>query len=112
MTESDFKTSVLLLAMLGVAIVVVGMTLYALSSRIAGLGYLLLPIPPIAVASYIYVTNWMANNDLASLKGGELHAKLQEVFLQTLVGGLIFIVITVLIMLGLILSRGLLPESG
>ena len=69
MAVAEFKTSVLLIAMMCLAMFVVGIVLYAFAEKISAFGYLLLPLPPIAVASYIYLNNWLVDNDVSSLKG-------------------------------------------
>ena len=91
---------------------VVGMVLYAFAGKISTFGYLLLPLPPIAVASYVYLLNWLADNDVPSLKGAALLAKFKEVLLQTLVGGLSFVAITFLILFGLMIWNALTSGSS
>ena len=103
MTEAEFKTNVLLIAMTGLAMFFVGMALYAFAAKVSAFGYLLLPLPPIAVASFIYLNNWLVDNDVSSLKGAALVTKLTEVLIQTLVGGFLFVTITFLILAGLVI---------
>ena len=103
MALDEFKTSVLLIAMMGLAMFVVGAVLYVFAAKVSAFGYLLLPLPPIAVASFIYLNNWLVDNDVSSLKGAALVTKLTEVLIQTLVGGFLFVAITFLILAGLVL---------
>ena len=112
MSEAEFKTSVLLIAMMGLAMFVVGIVLYAFSERVSAFGYLLLPLPPIAVGSYIYLNNWLGDNDVSSLKGGALLDKLWEVLVQTLMGGVLFIAITFLSLVGLVLWHAVSPGAS
>ena len=63
---------------------------------------MLLTLPPISVANYIYIINWSAARDASALTGPALRTTLREVFTQTLIGGVEFIVITFLILAGLI----------
>lgn len=86
--------------MTGLAICVIGMMLYALAEKVAAFGYLLLPLPPIAVAAYI---NWLVDNAVSLLRGAALHTRLRKVLMQTLVGGFMIVVITFLILAGLII---------
>ena len=103
MALDEFKTTVLLIAMMGLAMFVVGAVLYVFADKVSAFGYLLLPLPPIAVASYIYLNTWLGDNDVASLKGAALLDKLREILIQTLVGGFLFVAITFLILAGLVL---------
>ena len=112
MVLDEFKTTVLLIAMMGLAMFVVGIVLYAFAEKISAFGYLLLPLPPIAVASYIYLNNWLVDNDVSSLKGAALVYKLWEVLIQTLVGGVLFIATTFLILAGLMLWHAWTSSSG
>lgn len=112
MSEADFKSGIVLMAMMGLAIFVFCIVMYILAARVSSLGYLLLPLPPLAAASYIYLNNWLKHNDLFSLKGPALVAKLWEVSLQTVIGGLTFLVITFLMLLGLLLWHTLKSGSG
>ena len=112
MVLDEFKTTVLLIAMMGLAMFVVGIVLYAFAEKISAFGYLLLPLPPIAVASYIYLNNWLVDNDVSSLKGTALVHKLWEVLIQTLVGGVLFIATTFLILAGLMLWHAWTSSSG
>ena len=112
MAVAEFKTSVLLIAMMGLAMFVVGMVLYAFAAKVSAFGYLLLPLPPIAVASYIYLNNWLVDNDVSSLQGAALVHKLWEVLIQTLVGGALFISTTFLILAGLMIWHAWTSNSG
>lgn len=98
----DMKAFPLLIAMMGLALIIVGGVLYFLTDRIADRGYLLLPLPPIAVASYVYVSHWLASNDPSQLRGAELLGKFGQVLVQTVVGGVCFVAITLLMLAGLL----------
>jgi hypothetical protein len=60
MTEAAIKSNLLLIAMMGLALFAVGSVLYLFAGRLTAHGHLLLPFPPIAVAAYVYVNNWMS----------------------------------------------------
>ena len=112
MADAEIKTNLLMIAMMGFAMFVVGMVLYACAGKISAFGYLLLPLPPIAVASYVYLSNWLVDNDVASLRGAALLTKLKEVLLQTLVGGLSFVAITLLVLAGLMIWNAVTSGSS
>ena len=105
MAEVDIKINMQFMALLGLAMFAVGLVLYVLSDRIVR-GHLLLPLPPLAVAAYIYVVNWYATTDMATFSRADFIPKLKEVLIQTLIGGLAFSIVTFLMLLGLVVWRG------
>ena len=89
------RTNLLLIALMGGAMLIVGAVLYALAARLAPYGRFLLPLPPISVAAYIYVLNKV--NLPAPLVG---EANLQDFLTETVIGATFFFIISVLILRG------------
>lgn len=98
---ADVKINLLLLGLMGLAMFIIAVVLYAVADRLV-YGRMLLTLPPISVAAYIYMVNWSAAHDAAALSGPALYTTIGEVFIQTLIGGIAFIIITFLILSGLI----------
>ena len=51
------RTNLLLIALKGGAMLIVGAVLYGMAARLRSYGRFLLPLPPISVGAYIYVLN-------------------------------------------------------
>ncbi|TDI14933.1 MAG: hypothetical protein E2P05_08425 [Acidobacteria bacterium] len=91
------KEKILLIAIMGVAMLVAGVVLYALAGRVASHWRFLLPLPPISVASYIYVLNRMS--EPSALAGAAtLQADVRDLFLQTVIGTVAFFGVVILIL--------------
>ncbi|NEQ54669.1 MAG: hypothetical protein F6K11_31825, partial [Leptolyngbya sp. SIO3F4] len=74
------------------AMFVIGLTLYSNASRIAPFMRYLLPLPPIAVAAYIYVLNIVGAIEDGALNIGK------DLLMETVIGTVSFILITVLLL--------------
>ena len=93
------KEKILLIAIMGVAMLVAGVVLYALARRVASHWRFLLPLPPISVGSYIYVLN--RTSEPGALSGATtLRADVQDLFFQTVIGTVAFFGVVILILFG------------
>lgn len=90
MTLDATRTNLLIVMAMGVAMFVLGLLLYLNGTRIAPYMRYLLPMPPIAVAAYIYVLN------AVNAKGGPL--TLKDMVLETAIGTAVFVLITGLLL--------------
>ncbi len=106
------KTQMMVIAMMGVSMLVVGLVIYAMADQLSGIARLLSPLAPISVAAYIYVNNLMQNAGPDALRGPALLKTIDEVFRQVLVGGILFIVIAFLMLGSLIIWQMGSPSSG
>lgn len=93
------REKILLIAILGAAMLVAGLVLYALAGRVASHWRFLLPLPPISVASYIYVLNRMSETD-AFAGPSTLQADVLDLLLQTVIGTIAFLGLVILILFG------------
>lgn len=112
MAEVDIKVNLLVIAMMGIALFIAATGLYLVAHRISDYGHLLLPLPAIAVAAYIFVVNWASSSDAFSLRNAPLAAKLWHVFIQALVGGVAFVSITFLILVALLVWQAMTRHTG
>jgi hypothetical protein len=83
MSEDVLKLHMLTIAVLGFLMLVTGLALYLFRDIVSGNLRYFLPIPPIGVASYIFVFNMFRTYD-GSLPGGAL-LTLREVTYATLI---------------------------
>ncbi len=89
------RTNLLLIALMGGAMLIVGAVLYGIAARLRPYGRFLLPLPPISVGAYIYVLNKV--NLPEALVG---QANLKDFLIETVVGGVFFFIISALILRG------------
>ena len=94
------RNNLIVIASMGFAMFIVGLILYTNASRVAPYMRYLLPLPPIAVAAYIYVLNVVgAQGDLlaAALRSRTLNIG-QDLFMETAIGTISFVLITLLLL--------------
>ena len=93
------REKILLIAVLGIAMLLAGVLLYAFAGRVAPHWRFLLPLPPISVAAYIYVLNRMG--EAGALSGAStLRADVVDLLLQTVIGTIAFFGVVVIMLLG------------
>ena len=91
------REKILLIAIMGSAMLIAGVVLYALAGRAAPHWRFLLPLPPISVAAYIYVLNRMTEPE--ALAGAlTLRADAGDLLMQTVIGTVAFFAIVMLIL--------------
>ena len=86
------RNNLIVIASMGFAMFIVGLILYSNASRVAPYMRYLLPLPPIAVAAYIYVLNIVGAESDRTLNIG------QDLLLETLIGTVSFLLITLLLL--------------
>ena len=86
------RNNLIVIASLGFAMFVIGLILYSNASRVAPFMRYLLPLPPIAVAAYIYVLNIVGAIEHGTLNIGK------DLLMETVIGTVSFILITVLLL--------------
>ena len=86
------RTNLIIITSMGLAMFLVGLFLYFNASRIAPYMRYLLPLPPIAVAAYIYVLN------VVSAQGGRALDISTDLLIETAIGTVSFLLITVLLL--------------
>ena len=86
------RNNLIIIASMGFAMFIVGLILYTNASRIAPYMRYLLPLPPISVAAYIYVLN------VVSFKGDPAFKIGQDLLMETLIGTVSFLLITLLLL--------------
>jgi hypothetical protein len=94
MDEDILKLHMLTIAGIGLLMMVAGLVLYLFRDQIAGDLRYFLPIPPIGVASYIFVFNMFRTYD-GSLPGG-MGSTLREVAYATLILAGVFLIFSLL----------------
>lgn len=105
------KEKILLIAIMGVAMLVAGVVLYALARRVASHWRFLLPLPPISVGSYIYVLN--RTSEPGALSGATtLRADVQDLLFQTVIGTVAFFGVVILILFGFSLAMRTLTTTS
>ena len=77
---------------MGFTMFVIGLILYSNASRIAPFMRYLLPLPPIAVAAYIYVLNIVG-----AIGDGRLNIG-KDLLIETMIGTVSFILITMFLL--------------
>ncbi len=86
------RNNLIIIASMGFAMFVVGLILYTNATRVAPYMRYLLPLPPIAVAAYIYVLNIVGYQGDRTLNIG------QDLLLETVIGTVCFLLITLLLL--------------
>ena len=86
------RNNLIIIASMGFAMFIVGLILYTNASRIAPYMRYLLPLPPISVAAYIYVLN------VVGFKGDPAFNIGKDLLLETVIGTLSFVLITLLLL--------------
>lgn len=109
---ANIRINLFLIAVMGLAVFIVGLSLYVVADKLVR-GRMLLVLPPIGCASYVYVHSWSSVNDASSaLSGPGLLTTITEVLIQSLIGGAAFMIITFLILGGLIIRHYTTSGSG
>ena len=90
MQEDVLKLHMLTIAALGILMFVTGLALYFFRDSISGNLRYFLPIPPIGVASYIFVFNMFRTHD-GSLPEGALGVLREVAFATLIVAGVFFL---------------------
>jgi hypothetical protein len=103
MNPELLKTNVLSIAVAGLLILLMGIVLYLFREQIAGNVRFFMPIPPLAVAAYIFVFN-MYNHYDGRLPEGEWVAA-KEILYSTAIAGLSFGVFSILILGVILISK-------
>lgn len=98
----DVRSTTLLLTGMGIAMAIVGAILYANADRLGEHAHLLIPLPPISVAAYIYAVNRFGPLLSGSLSAETLARTFKDLIAEFFVGGLAFLIIS-LILLGIVL---------
>ena len=93
MQPEAVRNNLIVIASMGFAMFIIGLILYSNVSRIAPFMRYLLPLPPIAVAAYIYVLNVVSSIEDGTLNIGK------DLLMETLIGTVSFILITVLLLI-------------
>lgn len=86
------RTNLIIITSMGLAMFLVGLFLYFNASRIAPYMRYLLPLPPISVAAYIYVLN------VVGAKGTRALDISKDLLIETVIGTVSFVLITVLLL--------------
>ena len=87
---------------MGVAMAIVSAALYANTERLKAHAHLLIPLPPITVAAYIYALSRFGPIIDGDVTRSTLMATVKDLLAEFVVGGLAFLVISGL-MLGIVL---------
>ncbi len=86
------RNNLIIIASMGFAMFLVGLILYSNATRIAPYMRYLLPLPPISVAAYIYVLNIVGAEGDRTLNIG------QDLLMETAIGTISFVLITLLLL--------------
>ena len=86
------RTNLIIITSMGLAMFLLGLFLYFNASRIAPYMRYLLPLPPISVAAYIYVLN------VVSVRGDRALNISKDLLVETVIGTVSFVLITVLLL--------------
>ncbi|MDJ0718892.1 MAG: hypothetical protein QNJ54_32470 [Prochloraceae cyanobacterium] len=86
------RTNLIIITSMGLAMFLLGLFLYFNASRIAPYMRYLLPLPPISVAAYIYVLN------VVGAKGDRALNISKDLLVETVIGTVSFVLITVLLL--------------
>ena len=86
------RNNLIVIASMGFAMFAIGLILYSNASRIAPFMRYLLPLPPIAVAAYIYVLNIVGTIEHGTLNIGK------DLLMETVIGTVSFVLVTVLLL--------------
>ena len=96
MNPEVLKTNMLSIAVAGLLIMITGITLYFFRDEISDNVRFFMPIPPLAVAAYIFVFNMYSHYD-GSLPGGTW-ATVRELLISTAIASVSFGVFALLIL--------------
>ena len=102
MIDEGVRSTTLLLTGMGIAMTIVGAVLYANAHHLGEHAHLLIPLPPISVAAYIYAVNRFSPLLSGTVSTATLTQTLKHFITEFFVGGLAFLVIS-FILLGLVL---------
>ena len=102
MVVEGVKSTTFLLAGMGIAMAIGGVVLYANAHRLEEHAHLLIPLPPISVAAYIYAVNHFGPLLAGAMDADTLGRTLKDLIAEFFVGGLAFLVIS-LLLLGVVL---------
>ena len=91
-----------MLGAIGVATAIVGTVLYANAEQLQSHAHLLIPLPPITVAAYIYALSRFGPIIDGDVTRSTLMATVNDLLAEFVVGGLAFLIISGL-MLGIVL---------
>lgn len=97
MEQEVLKTNLLSIAVAGLLMALTGFLLYLFRSELSGSIRFLMPIPPLSVASYIFVFN-MYQYYGGRLPGSSLET-VKEIFISTAVSALFFGIFTILLVI-------------
>ena len=89
------RANLLLIALMGGAMLILGAVLYGMAARLMSYGRFLLPLPPISVGAYIYVLNKV--NLPEALVGPD---NLVDIVIEMVVGAVFFFIISALMLRG------------
>jgi len=89
------RANLLLIALMGGAMLILGAVLYGMAARLVSYGRFLLPLPPISVGAYIYVLNKV--NLQEALVGSD---NLVDIAIEIVVGAVFFFIISALMLQG------------
>jgi hypothetical protein len=103
MNPELLKTNTLSIAVAGLLILLMGIVLYLFRDQFAGNVRFFMPIPPLAVAAYIFVFN-MYNHYGGRLPEGQWVAA-REILFSTAIAALSFGVIAILILGVILISK-------
>ena len=93
----DIRPKILLITAMGAAMFIVGMALFAFTEQVEPYMRFLLPLPPLSVAAYIYMLNKLAITRSDPTVPGKRQALVMDVLTETVVGTLVFVVLSLLI---------------
>ncbi len=94
MIDEGVRSTTLLLTGMGVAMALVGAVLYLNADRLGDHAHLLIPLPPISVAAYIYAVNRFGPLLSGEISRTTLTQTIKDLMAEFLVGGLAFLVIS------------------
>lgn len=93
----DIRPKILLITAMGAAMFIVGMALFAFTEQVEPYMRFLLPLPPLSVAAYIYMLNKLAITRSDPTVPGKRQALVMDVLTETVVGTVVFVVLSLLI---------------
>lgn len=97
MEAVEVRPKILLITAAGATMFIVGMLLFAFTEQVEPYLRFLLPLPPLSVAAYIYVLNKLAITRSDPTVPGKRQALVMDVLTETVVGTLVFLVLSLLI---------------
>ena len=102
MIVDEIKETTLLLTGMGIAMAIVGTLLYVNAHRLGDHAHLLIPLPPISVAAYVYAVSRFGPLLSGNVSAATLTQTLKDLIAEFFVGGLAFLIISA-ILLGIVL---------